>query len=166
MHIGITFIFKWQAQNLNFRTVKIFEHSDSISINETTCSPDAFQRGGGQKIVGFSFYGDPSSTVGIQRGYFGGISENLQLIQIYYPNWIMRVYVHLDDSDPVFNALCRLACSNPNLDICDVKDLPGTPLKDTSKVFAMNWRFFPTLDPQVWSNILFRFIGTFNIEGW
>ena len=27
--------------------------------------------------------------------------------------------------------------------------LPGTPVTDASKIFAMNWRFFPTLDPQV-----------------
>ena len=30
-----------------------------------------------------------------------------------------------------------------------VWDLLGTPMKDATKVFAMNWRFFPTLDPQV-----------------
>ena len=45
--------------------------------------------------------------------------------------------------------LCDLACSNSHLDLCNVRSLPGTPVKDARKIFAMNWRFFPTLDPQV-----------------
>ena len=32
---------------------------------------------------------------------------------------------------------------------CHCRKLPGTPVADASKIFAMNWRFFPTLDPQV-----------------
>ncbi len=61
----------------------------------------------------------------------------------------MRLYFDLDKADPVHTALCNLACSDPNIDICDAANLPGTPMKDATKVFAMNWRFFPTLDPQV-----------------
>ena len=33
------------------------------------------------------------------------------------------------------------------LDLCHVKNIPV--LGDVSKVFAMNWRFLPMLDPQV-----------------
>ena len=29
------------------------------------------------------------------------------------------------------------------------RSLPGNPVKDASKIFPMNWRFFPTLDHQV-----------------
>ena len=32
--------------------------SGNIWFNQTTCSMDAFNRGMGQKIVGFSLYGD------------------------------------------------------------------------------------------------------------
>jgi len=41
-------------------------------------------------------------------------------------------------------------------DICDAGLLPGTPMRNATKVFAMNWRFFPTLDPQVliWLSVL------------
>ena len=67
----------------------------------------------------------------------------------YYPGWTMRLYVDLDTNEPVFQDLCILACNNPILDICDVKNLPGTPYIDAHAVFPMNWRFFPTLDPQV-----------------
>ena len=31
----------------------------------------------------------------------------------------------------------------------DLRDLPGTPVVDVGSIFPMNWRFFPTLDPQV-----------------
>jgi hypothetical protein len=61
----------------------------------------------------------------------------------------MRVYFDVEESDPYRKKLCQLACQNTNLDICDVRNLPGTPMKDASKIFAMCWRWFPTLDPQV-----------------
>lgn len=43
--------------------------------------------------------------------------------------------------------LCELACNDANIDLCYVRDIPS--LGDVHKVFAMNWRFFPMLDPQV-----------------
>ena len=33
--------------------------------------------------------------------------------------------------------------------MCNVRQLPGVPKVDASEIFPMNWRFFPTLDPQV-----------------
>jgi hypothetical protein len=84
-----------------------------------------------------------------KKGYFEGIIGNLELMPKYYPGWIMRLYYDLDKTDPVLKDLCKLACNDPNIDICDAKHLPGTPFIDASKVFAMDWRFFPTLDPQV-----------------
>ena len=143
-----------------------------LTLNLTTCSIDAFKRGPGQKIVGFSFYGDINSDYrweqqvthlnkewkciillklycSKKKGYFEGIVGNLELMPKYYPGWVMRLYYDLNKKDPVFKDLCELACQNDYLDICDAKHLPGTPFKDASKVFAMNWRFFPTLDPQV-----------------
>ena len=35
------------------------------------------------------------------------------------------------------------------IDNVSPRNLPGTPVTDASEIFAMNWRFFPTLDPQV-----------------
>ena len=88
-------------------------------------------RGPGQKIVGFSFYGDintpKSKKKGINRkifkvngsmlyykiaqhyniismlisGYFEGIVGNLELMPLYYPGWVMRLYYDLDDRDPI-----------------------------------------------------------------
>ena len=59
----------------------------------------------------------------------------------------MRVYYDLEPGSPLHADLCALACDNPSLDICYVKHLPSSA--DISKVFAMIWRFFPILDPQV-----------------
>jgi hypothetical protein len=133
------------------RTLKIqgSEKDQGIRFNETTCSLDAFRRGVGQKIVGFSFYGDINSDVSKKKGYFEGIAENLNLLPSHYPGWIMRLYFDLDKNDPVLQELCKLACNDNNFDICDAASLPGTPMKNATEVFAMNWRFFPTLDPQV-----------------
>ena len=36
-------------------------------------------------------------------GYFEGIVGNLELMPIYYPGWIMRVYYDLEDEDPITN---------------------------------------------------------------
>ena len=74
----------------------------------------------------------------------------------------MRLYTDYETEDQIFEKLCHLACRHQNLDICLVKELPGTPLSDASKYFPMNWRFFPTLDPQV--SILFKIKKLKHIE--
>jgi len=131
------------------RRLQFNANPEDLSFNQTTCGKDAFMRGPHQKIVGFSFYGDINSDYSKKKGYFEGIIGNLELMPKYYPGWVMRLYYDLDAKDPVFQDLCQLACKHKNLDICDAKHLPGTPFIDASRVFAMNWRFFPTLDPQV-----------------
>ena len=67
----------------------------------------------------------------------------------------MRLYLDLSKTDPILNDICDLACNDTNIDLCDVKKLPGTPLVDATEIFPKNWRFFPTLDPQV---TYFRFL--------
>ena len=132
------------------RKLKNIVHASSaVSFNQTTCGVDAFRRGSKQKIISFAFYGDINSEKSKKKRYFQGILENLKLMPNYYPGWIMRLYYDLDKADPVFQDLCKVACDDVNIDICDAKNLPGTPFVDTNQVFPMNWRFFPTLDPQV-----------------
>ena len=120
-----------------------------VPFNQTTCGNDAYLRGSHQKIVGFSFYGDVNSDYSKKKGYFEGIIGNLELMPKFYPGWVMRLYYDLDQTDPVLQDLCQLACTHSNIDICNAKHLPGNPFVDASRVFPMNWRFFPTLDPQV-----------------
>ncbi len=61
----------------------------------------------------------------------------------------MRLYFDMNEEDQISEKFCKLFCQNSNLDLCDVRNLPGTPMVDAKKVFPMIWRFFPTLDPQV-----------------
>ena len=39
----------------------------------------------------------------------------------------MRLYYDLDKKDPILKDLCDLTCLDNNIDICDTKNLPGTP---------------------------------------
>ena len=55
----------------------------------------------------------------------------------------MRLYYDLDENHPVLKDICELACNDNNLDLCEVKNLPGTPVVDGTDIFARDWRFFP-----------------------
>ena len=126
----------------------ILAHPEKLwRVNDSTCSSASYWRGAGQKIISFSFYGSPNSTKGKERKYFQGIEDNLRLLPRHYPGWTIRVYYDLEQEDPVLTSLCELTCANPNIDICHVRNNPASG--DISKIFAMNWRFFPALDPQV-----------------
>ena len=66
------------------------------AVNDSTCSQASYKRGAGQKVIGFSFYGNPNSTKSKERKYFQGIMENLSLLPIHYPGWVIRVYYDLE----------------------------------------------------------------------
>ena len=117
------------------------------TVNSSTCSRHSVFRGRNQRVIGFSFYGNPNSTLGKSRKYFEGIRDNLNLVPEFYPGWTIRVYYDLHDDDPLMGDLCSLACKNPKIDLCYVRNLPTAG--DVHKIFAMNWRFLPILDPQV-----------------
>ena len=87
--------------------------------NRSTCSQYATDRGPGQKVISYSFYGK------LQSAYFNGIAENLALIQLLYPDYIMRIYLDKNaiQTEDEYQDLCDLYCSEPNLDICDVGEI-------------------------------------------
>ena len=124
--------------------------SYSLDYTTTTCGRDAYRRGLHQKVAGFSFFGNRNSSIHQTKRYFEGIADNLkQLPQFYNDSWTMRLYYDLEDHHPLLKHLCDLACSNTHLDLCHVQKLPGTPVTNASSIFPRDWRFFPTLDPQV-----------------
>ena len=98
-----------------------------MDYKQTTCSYDAFLRGPNQKIVSFSFYANVETERTKNKGYFDGIIGNLALMPKLYPGWTMRLYYDLDKQDSILKDLCKLACHDNNIDICDIKNLPGTP---------------------------------------
>ena len=132
------------------RTIPRNTKTKITEFSKTTCGFDAYQRGSQQKVVSYSFYGNPTSKEHKKRKYFAGIEENLKAIQsLYGKDWTMRLYVDLEKKDPLFSKLCKLACQNPSIDLCLAGSLPGTPIENAINLFPMLWRFFPTLDPQV-----------------
>ena len=134
-----------------YRSISEDFSSEYLHFPDTTCSRNAFRRGSHQKVISYVFYGQSNSEKHKVRKYFEGITTNLQnMREMYGSSWIMRLYYDLDPSDhQLMTQLCDLACADPQLDLCNVRSLPGTPVEDASNIFAMNWRFFPTLDPQV-----------------
>ena len=123
------------------RTLFNVEKDNSVQFSDTTCGWDAFQRGANQKVAAFSFYGDRSSSAHKSQKYFEGIEENLRLVRSQYgADWSMRLYYDLAQSDELMGRLCELACNNNHLDLCDVRKLPGNPVKDATDIFPMTWR--------------------------
>ena len=60
------------------RNIQVNEVNDEESIipyNDTTCSTDAYERGKGQKVIGFSFYGDINTDYSKKKGYFEGMHQ-------------------------------------------------------------------------------------------
>ena len=101
-------------------------------------------------MIAFAFYGDPNSPVHQRRGYFEGIRSNLGAISSFYnSSWVVRLYHDIGSDDPLMADLCSLACSNDQLDLCSVPQLPHPLLAKAVPMFPMIWRFFPTLDTQV-----------------
>ena len=54
----------------------------------STCSQSATDRGLKQKVISYSFYGPLTSA------YFNGIFENLAGVKMYYPGYVMRLYLN------------------------------------------------------------------------
>ena len=130
------------SQNHLFRIPQSYEFS--------TCSGDSWQRGNGQRVIAFAFYGDPQSKTHQERGYFEGIIKNLEAISSFYnSSWSVRLYHDISPDHPLMVNLCNLACSTDRLDLCPVYQLPHHLLANAVNMFPMIWRFFPTLDPQV-----------------
>lgn len=125
--------------------------ASDIKFESTTCGRTAFERGPHQKVIAFTYYKLNKTNPSVkERLYFKGINHNLQNITKLYPGWIMRLYFHIEKDDlKTKETLCELLRKHSNLDLCKVDALPGRLGLNTS-VHPGNWRFFPTLDPQVY----------------
>ena len=84
----------------------------------------------------------------IERQYFTGIKENLELMRKFYPGWTMRLYYEVNEyQGEVMKQLCELACKEVDLDLCDANANPK--LGNASLLYPLLWRFLPVLDRQV-----------------
>ena len=111
-------------------------------LNRSTCGQYASDRGPGQKIIAFTFYGNLNSK------YFAGIASNAASIQSSYPGYVMRLYFNKNSMRrDGLNKICDLFCKHPNVDLCDVGQIQQYP--HLAKKFGMIWRFTPMADPLV-----------------
>ena len=87
----------------------------------STCSQHATDRGPEQKVISYSFYGPLTSA------YFNGIFENLAGVRMYYPEYVMRLYLDrskaMSDNIENYQKLCQLFCRETNFDLCDVNEI-------------------------------------------
>lgn len=117
-----------------------------------TCSFDSFERGAGQKVIGFTFYEPIKEENGTEdkhdRNYLKGIQQNLNLMKEKYgSDWVMRLYYQVDEESPVMKKLCDLACSEANLDLCPAEENPR--LGNATILYPLIWRFLPVIDINV-----------------
>ena len=105
----------------------------------STCSGDSWQRGNGQRVVAFTFFGDPKS-VHHNTTYFEGIVANVAAISSFYNNdWSIRLYHDIAPDDPWLGDLCKIACSYDRLDLCQVNQLPLPILSNAVNIYPVLW---------------------------
>ncbi|XP_063884453.1 LOW QUALITY PROTEIN: uncharacterized protein LOC135113216 [Scylla paramamosain] len=144
--------------------------SDVLSL----CSEWSSSRGGGQKVVAYSVYGDVTKKE-VNRQYYSEIEERAKDVASHYEGWVMRLYHNISRSHNNSDLLCVLYCRYPHLDLCLVTHLYPPPPQDTGRKVTTNttamrgrislhqntkasyekrlvgkmWRFLPMADPLV-----------------
>ncbi|XP_042209965.1 uncharacterized protein LOC121857798 isoform X2 [Homarus americanus] len=119
---------------------------------ESTCSHFSTQRGR-QRVVSFSYY-NPNSTTDIDSTHFMSYLWPVRVLALkvatLYPGWVMRVYHNVTTDDYYGNSfLCKIYCSNDNVDLCLVTDLPGLGNLVQQQVVGGLWRLAVMGDPTV-----------------
>ena len=63
------------------------------------------------QVIGFSFYSNATTSSQMEKkGYFDGIAGNLNLMEKFYPGWVMQLYFDLDweqDQNSTVNPLLK-----------------------------------------------------------
>ncbi|KAK4304599.1 hypothetical protein Pmani_023477 [Petrolisthes manimaculis] len=112
---------------------------------ESTCSDYSTQRGGGQKVVAYSYYSPDilTDTESVHfKKYLAQLHGRARVIGKAYPDWIIRIYhnVTTDDVDGT-KFLCNIVCTYQHVDLCDVTNLPTLGNLVERGVVGRLWRF-------------------------
>ena len=87
------------------------ELSANISLENTTCSEAAYNKGAHQRVISFTYFevgeNETAPSNKTSREYFRGIKENLNLVKTFYPGYNMRLYYQVS-SDSGLAQLCQL----------------------------------------------------------
>ncbi|KAK3888137.1 hypothetical protein Pcinc_007782 [Petrolisthes cinctipes] len=111
----------------------------------STCSDYSTQRGGGQRVVAYSYYSTDilTDTESVHfKKYMAQLHGRARVIGKAYPDWIVRIYhnVTADDVDGT-KFLCNIVCTYQHVDLCDVTNLPTLGNLVERGVVGRLWRF-------------------------
>ena len=82
---------------------EFWDQQKSYNSTGHGCSLRSERRGLHQRVVSFSFWGD------LHTAYWTGVVENLRLMELHYPGWVLRLYVSEDlVSGDTPSKLCKL----------------------------------------------------------
>ncbi|XP_043215369.1 uncharacterized protein LOC122378412 [Amphibalanus amphitrite] len=108
----------------------------------SNCGPTADRRGARQNVLAYSFYGTDV------KSYLSGVKRNAMRSLEFYPGWTMRVFHDGKANFTEWNkTACEVTCEFPNVDFCDVRQLPG--IGDISGHVGSIWRFAVIADESV-----------------
>ncbi len=109
------------------KTVKrrVPTNSPSTILNRTTCSEGTAALGPGQRVAAYTYYEDETYDTKYKRDYFSGVAANVKAVAELLPgDFRVRLYYQIPSGSPTMDRLCRLACKEEALDICDVERNP------------------------------------------
>ena len=116
-------------RDFNMRNVILLSDKNATL---STCSESATARGPQQRAISFSFFKKhpnkgkfSHSSLASTEEEFKGILRNLELVEKYYSEYVMRLYTDVTEQDDSrrYSELCDIYCNHPKLDICDVHSL-------------------------------------------
>ena len=86
---------------------------------KSTCSKYASSRGAGQVVFSYSLYGERKIN------FLPGVEDNLKGLREHYPGGLIRLYYDKNPTDlkTTLDAICEVFCKNPEVDLCNVKNL-------------------------------------------
>merc|ERR1712061_364025 len=118
--------------------------------NRSFCSKEAEARGWHQHVFSYAYFEGVAKRNDYDknnRDFFGGIERNLHRIQTDFPGSLMRLYYQVKNKSNFLKTACKLACTVPIFDLCDVERIPS--MGNVSHIFPLLWRFLPGMDRQV-----------------
>ncbi|KAK7027504.1 hypothetical protein SK128_000196 [Halocaridina rubra] len=103
------------------------------------CSDQATLRGPRQHVVSLSLEQMTSDDM-------SALNQTINQVNSAYKGWVIRIYTSSKNHNSP--ALCSLICNNPNIDLCDVSQMPQPPPTSYSQG-RMGWRWSVLGDPLV-----------------
>ena len=135
----------------SIKIISDYHYDTFLQWNRSLCSKTADQRGPHQKLIVISIYGSTSNfTDNPMYAWNTSILPFLEPlvdeVRLLLPSWIIHIYTDFIGSTE--SQRTRLY-SFPNVDVCDMNDLPMFNSSLLTFLPGKMWRFLPIFDPYV-----------------